>query len=186
MGKVLSVKDDNRSGDTCFRGGLGLIPAIFGMPKLYQKLVTILTIVVLVLFLAPVSVLTQEEEPEEEFVNWGYISVSPKFTLGGNVGFIVFPIKNNTSRSIRSIHAWVYELLQDESGAETYRLANNPNIGGLLFKEKFHSPGAVADWRFSLLAANRPAGGEPKFTFRVSHRGIFFARIEPPPKPAAQ
>ena len=154
------------------------------LPKSGNKAFKILAFSFFSLLLVSIPISAQEEQPEEEsFVNWGYISVSPKFTLGQKTQFIVFPVKNNTTRSIRTIHAWIYELSQDDQGTVTFRLANNPNIGGLLFKEKLHTPGTVADWRFSLVAAKRPAGGEQKFTLRVSHRGIYFARIEPPPPP---
>ena len=151
------------------------------MTNFVHEPMKIFVLFVFVLFLTPFPASAQEEQPEEEeFVDWGYISVSRNFTLGEKNRFIVFPIKNNTTRSIHTIHAWIYELLEDDKGGSTYRLVNNPNIGGLLFKTKLHIPGKVADWRFSLVAANQQAGGEPKFNFRVSHRGIFFAKTEPP------
>ncbi|MFQ5673595.1 MAG: hypothetical protein ACE5G9_10910 [Nitrospinales bacterium] len=144
-----------------------------------RKLLGVLMAVGVVLLLTPAGAPGQQNEAPE-FVNWGLISVSPKFTLGENARFIIFPIRNNATRSIVAVYAWIFEVGEDENGNATFRLANNPNTGGVLIKNKQHAPGTVADWRFSLVAANRPAGGgAPNFTLRVSPRGIFFARMEP-------
>lgn len=153
--------------------------AASGPASFFKRKVRILLGVGMILLLTPAGAPGQQEQAPE-FINWGLISVSPKFTLGEKARFIIFPIRNNATRSIVAIYAWIFEVGEDENGAATFRLTNNPNAGGVLLKTKHHAPGAVADWRFSLLAANRPAGGgTPNFTLRVSQRAIFFARMEP-------
>lgn len=119
------------------------------------------------------------DQPEEEFINFGYISVSPKYKLGPRAKSITFKIKNNATRSIQSIFGWVYEYTESEEGeASDFRLVNNPNKSGLLFKGGEHKPITEETWRFRLIAANPPIDPSKKFTLLVDPRGIRFAIIE--------
>ena len=116
---------------------------------------------------------------EEEFVNMGYISVSPKYTIGPRAKSITFKIKNNATRSIQSIFGWVYEFTESEEGeVSNFRLVNNPNKSGLPSKRSAHKPITDETWRFPLIAVNPPIDPSKKFTLLVDPKGIRFAIIE--------
>lgn len=140
----------------------------------------------MVFILGTGQVLGQPAETDEEeidFFNLGLISVSPNYILAEDAKFILFTIRNNTTRSISNIFGWVYEFIEDEQGVSSnFRLVNNPNQGGLIIKEKHHTPGTVVQWRFSLIASKQPVDPLKSFTLRISPKGIFFSRIEPQPK----
>ena len=125
---------------------------------------------------APQTEATSEEN-SENFSNLGYISFSDKYTISKNAKNIVFRIRNNATRSISKIYAWVYEVSKEEGTA--YRLVNNPNQGGLPVKGGVHAPGTIVDWRFPLTAADQNKT-EVEYTLRASHRSIFFTNLEPP------
>ena len=114
-----------------------------------------------------------------EFIDLGYISFSPKYTLADNAKNIMFKIRNNTTRSIANIYAWIYEVTKDNNKrVPVYRLLNNPNNGGILVKGGAHRPGTVVDWRFLLVSADKNnINGE--YTLWVNHRGVFFTKMEP-------
>ena len=116
---------------------------------------------------------------EEEYINLGYISVSPKYKLGPRAKNIIFKIRNNATRSIQNIFGWVYEFQEGEEGeASEFRLVNNPNKGGIIDKGGAHEPTKEENWRFPLIAANPPINPSNKFTLLVDPRGIRFASFE--------
>ncbi len=122
---------------------------------------------------------TKDPDEDAEFVNFGYISVSPRYTLAPRAKSIIFIIRNNATRSIQSIFGWVYEFQQEEEGgASQFRLVNNPNKGGVLIKGGAHEPAAEKQWRFPLVAANPPIDPSKQFTILVDPRGIRFAAFE--------
>jgi hypothetical protein len=118
-------------------------------------------------------------EEEAEFVNFGYVSVSPKYTIGPKAKRIIFKIRNNATRSIKNIFAWVYEIKKEEDGGVSgFRLVNNPNKSGLPIKGGAHEPSAEEQWSFPLIAANPPIDPSKQFTLLVDPRGVRFAAIE--------
>ena len=120
-----------------------------------------------------------EESKSEGFVNLGYISVSPKYIISTNGKTITYKIRNNTTRSISHLFAWIYEVKkQGENTTPSYRLVNNPNRAGLPVKGIAHPPGKIADWRFPLTAAETQKKSGVSYTFRISHRGVFFTNLE--------
>ncbi len=123
---------------------------------------------------------TQENVTEEqEFVNFGYVSVSPKYKIAPNAKSIIFKIRNNATRSIQSIFGWVYEFQEPEEGEATqFRLVNNPNKSGIPIKGVAHKPSAEEQWRFPLIAANPPVDSSKQFTILIDPRGVRFATIE--------
>ena len=71
----------------------------------------------------------EEEKDGEEFVNFGYISVSKKYTLAPNGKSITYKIQNNATRSITNLYAWIYEvILKEDNNTPLYRLVNNPSV----------------------------------------------------------
>jgi len=62
-------------------------------------------------------------------------------------------------------------------------LVNNPHRGGAIKKGNPHRPGDIAEWRFPLFKALTAKKIGNKYTLRISHKGIFFAKVEPPAKP---
>ena len=122
----------------------------------------------------------QEENYEEsEFVNFGYVSVSPKYKVGPKAKSITFKIRNNATRSIQSIFGWVYEFQKPKEGeTPKFRLVNNPNKSGVPTKGVMHRPSAEAQWRFPLIASNPPVDTSKQFTILIDPKGIKFALIE--------
>ncbi len=119
------------------------------------------------------------DEKEVEFVNFGYVSVSPKYKIGPRAKRIIFKIKNNATRSIQSIFAWVYEIKKEDDGqVSEFRLVNNPNKSGLPIKGGTHEPSTEEQWSFPLIAANPPVDPSKQFTLLVDPRGVRFATIE--------
>ena len=120
-----------------------------------------------------------DNQDEEEFINFGYISVSSKYTIDSKAKNVTFKIRNNSTRSIKNIFFWIYEFKKDAKGAvEPLRLVNNPNKSGLPIKEATHEPYAEEKWRFHLIAANPPVDDSKKFALLVDPRGIKFAKFE--------
>lgn len=125
-----------------------------------------------------------KSEKKGEFISMGLVSVSREYTLADNSTFIVFKIKNNATRSIRNLFAWVYEYRESKSGTPSnFRLVNNPNRGGTLIEGDVHRPGTVAEWRFPLIGQDTVADSAKRFALRVSPSAVFFAQIEPKAKP---
>tara|TARA_B100000686_G_scaffold355103_1_gene469938 strand:- start:5672 stop:6175 length:504 start_codon:yes stop_codon:yes gene_type:complete len=126
----------------------------------------------------PTTEENSEKKDAEDFVNLGYISVSKKFTLASNGKSITYKIRNNTTRSISNLFAWIYEIeKKKDNKSPLYRLVNNPNKGGLPIKGSAHSPGETTDWRFLLTAAVKTKK-DIDYALRISHRGIFFVNME--------
>ena len=61
-------------------------------------------------------------------------------------------------------------------------LVNNPHRGGVITKGNPHRPGDIADWRFPLYKALTAKKIGNKYTLRISQKGIFYKKVEPPPK----
>ena len=97
---------------------------------------------------------------------------------------IIFRIKNQSTLTIDKIYAWVYHVSEDEEGNPLIlSLVNNPHRGGVIIKGNPHRPGDIAEWRFPLFKALTAKKIGNKYTLRISHKGIFFAKVEPPAKP---
>jgi hypothetical protein len=122
---------------------------------------------------------TKDPDEDVEYVNFGYVSVSPRFVVDPRAKNITFKIRNNATRSIQSIFGWVYEIRVEEEGATPqYRLVNNPNKGGILLRGGAHKPFAEEQWRFPLVAANPPLDPSKQFTVLIDPRGVRFANFE--------
>jgi hypothetical protein len=120
-----------------------------------------------------------DNNQEPEYVNFGYVSVSPTFVVDPRAKSITFKIRNNATRSIQSIFGWVYEIKTEEKGATSqFRLVNNPNKGGILLKGRAHEPSAEKQWRFPLVAANPPLDPSKQFTILIDPRGVRFSNFE--------
>lgn len=116
----------------------------------------------------------KETEVEETFFNLGYISYSASYVLSPDRLFITFKVKNNTSRPISNIFAWIYRTSKAKEGeTPDFLLVNNPNKGGILLKGASHSPGETSEWRFPLIRAKEPVPQE-EYSLRVSPKSIFF------------
>ena len=135
---------------------------------------------------------SQATPEDEEFNNLGPISYDKEYKLSPESDHITYRIKNKTTRTIEQIYAWIYDTDEDEEGKTTSStLVNNPHRGGIITLGKPHRPGDIAEWRFPLIKTlaskiERIGGGgaRPKtFTLRVSNKGIFHPKVEPPAKP---
>jgi hypothetical protein len=62
-------------------------------------------------------------------------------------------------------------------------LVNNPHRGGVITKGNPHRPGDIAEWRFPLFKALTAKKAGNKYTLRISHKGIFYTKVEPSAKP---
>ena len=127
---------------------------------------------------------SQTPAEDEEFNNLGPISYSNDYKLSPESDHITYRIKNQTTRTLDNVYAWIYHAAEDKEGnPTTLTLVNNPHQGGIITLGKPHRPGDTAEWRFSLIKTltTKIEGG--KYTLRVSAKGIFFLRIEPPVKP---
>ena len=123
--------------------------------------------------------------PEDNgFNNLGPISYAKDYKLSPESDHITYRIKNQTALTIEQIYAWIYHAAEDEEGNTTSStLVNNPHRGGVITLGKPHRPGDIAEWRFPLIKklTSKIEGG--KYTLRVSSKGIFYPKIEPPAKP---
>lgn len=116
---------------------------------------------------------------EEDFTNYGLISISNKFELSKDRRHIAFNILNNTGRSISNLFGWVYEFDEDESGKKNkFILRNYPHKGSVCISSRFHKPGKRGKWRFVLKRAV-PDDAEHNFLLMVNLNSIFFAKVEP-------
>ena len=140
----------------------------------------------------PKNVFPQEAPEDDAFNNLGPISYANDYKLSPESDHITYRIKNQTARTINKIYAWIYHASEDDQGNTTSStLVNNPHRGGVITKGKPHRPGDIAEWRFPLIKTlaskiERIGGGgaRPKtFTLRVSNKGIFHPKAEPPAKP---
>ena len=132
------------------------------------------------------------QAPPDDFNNLGPISYAKDPKLSPESDHITYRIKNKTARTIDQIYAWIYDTDEDEEGNTTSStLVNNPHRGGIITEGKPHRPGDIAEWRFPLIKTlttkieGLGGGGvnAKTFTLRVSNKGIFHSRVEPPAKP---
>ena len=127
---------------------------------------------------------TQAPPAEEEFNDLGFIAYANDYKVAPEFDHIVFRIKNQSTLTIDKIYAWVYHVSEDEEGNPLIlSLVNNPHRGGVITKGNPHRPGDIAEWRFPLFKALTAKKIGNKYTLRISHKGIFFAKVEPPAKP---
>lgn len=118
---------------------------------------------------------TKEKEDEKAFFNLGYVSYSPNYALSQDGRFITFKVRNNTSRPITNIFAWVYRSGEEKEGETSgFLLVNNPNKGGILVKGGLHPSGEIAEWRFSFTRVKNTTDPTEKYSLRVSPKSIFF------------
>ena len=129
---------------------------------------------------------------EEEFNDLGFIAYANDYKVAPEFDHITFRIKNQSTLTIDKIYAWVYHISEDEEGNPlVLSLVNNPHRGGVITKGNPHRPGDIAQWRFPLIKTlttkieGLGGGGvnAKTFTLRVSNKGIFHSRVEPPAKP---
>lgn len=117
----------------------------------------------------------KEKESNETFFNLGYISYSSTYVLSQDRMFITFKVKNNASRPVSNIFAWIYRTSESKEGETSdFLLVNNPNKGGILVHGGVHKPGETAEWRFSLTRAKKTDDPLDKYALRVSPKSVFF------------
>ena len=121
--------------------------------------------------------------PEDEFNDLGFIAYANDYKVAPELDHITFRIKNQSTLTIDKIYAWVYHISEDEEGNPlVLSLVNNPHRGGVITKGNPHRPGDIAEWRFPLFKALTAKKVGEKYTLRISNKGIFYAKIEPPAK----
>ena len=121
---------------------------------------------------------------EEEFNNLGFIAYANDYKVAPEFDHITFRIKNQSTLTIDKIYAWVYHVSEDEEGnPQVLSLVNNPHRGGVITKGDPHRPGDIAEWRFPLFKALTAKKVGNKYTLRISHKGIFYTKVEPSAKP---
>ena len=121
---------------------------------------------------------------EEEFNDLGFIAYANDYKVAPEFDHITFRIKNQSTLTIDIIYAWVYHISEDEEGnPQVLSLVNNPHRGGVITKGNPHRPGDIAEWRFPLFKALTAKKAGNKYTLRISHKGIFYTKVEPSAKP---
>ena len=121
---------------------------------------------------------------EEEFNDLGFIAYANDYKVAPEFDHITFRIKNQSTLTIDKIYAWVYHVSEDEEGnPQVLSLVNNPHRGGVITKGSPHRPGDIAEWRFPLFKALTAKIAGNKYTLRISHKGIFYTKVEPSAKP---
>jgi len=121
---------------------------------------------------------------EEEFNDLGFIAYANDYKVAPEFDHITFRIKNQSTLTIDKIYAWVYHISEDEEGnPQVLSLVNNPHRGGVITKGNPHRPGDIAEWRFPLFKALTAKKAGSKYTLRISHKGIFYTKVEPSAKP---
>lgn len=126
---------------------------------------------------------SQRSAAEQLFIDLGPVSFASQYFLGPDNTHITFRIKNQTTRTIKKIYGWVYQYTKGtEVNPRDLFLVNNPHRGGTITKGKPHRPGEIAEWRFPLNRSLPPTDANEKFTLRVSLKGIFYPKVEPPSK----
>ena len=128
---------------------------------------------------------SQAPPPEEgEFNDLGFIAYANDYKVAPEFDHITFRIKNQSTLTIDKIYAWVYHVSEDEEGnPQVLSLVNNPHRGGVITKGNPHRPGDIAEWRFPLFKALTAKKAGNKYTLRISHKGIFYTKVEPSAKP---
>ncbi len=123
----------------------------------------------------------QRASTDEVFIDLGPISFSSNFVLSPDLDHITFRIKNQTTRTIDKMYGWVYHYAKGTvSNPRNLTLVNNPHRGGTVTLGQPHRPGEIAEWRFPLIKTLPSTDIAEKFTLRVTLKGIFYPRIEPP------
>lgn len=118
-------------------------------------------------------------ETTDDFFNAGPVSISKKYTLAKDISFIVFKIRNNTTRTINGLYGWVFKIKPGENNRSgQLSLINNPHRSGLIIKGKPHAPGKLAEWRFPLLDGLPVPEKNEKFTLQVNQGSVFYSVIE--------
>ena len=121
---------------------------------------------------------------EEEFNDLGFIAYANDYKVAPEFDHITFRIKNQSTLTIDKIYAWVYHISEDEEGnPQVLSLVNNPHRGGVITKGNPHRSGDIAEWRFPLFKALTAKKAGNKYTLRISHKGIFYTKVEPSAKP---
>ena len=121
---------------------------------------------------------------EEEFNDLGFIAYANDYKVAPEFDHIIFRIKNQSTLTIDKIYAWVYHVSEAEEGnPQVLSLVNNPHRGGVITKGNPHRPGDIAEWRFPLFKALTAKKAGNKYTLRISHKGIFYTKVEPSAKP---
>ena len=121
---------------------------------------------------------------EEEFNDLGFIAYANDYKVAPEFDHITFRIKNQSTLTIDKIYAWVYHVSEDEEGnPQVLSLVNNPHRGGVITKGDPHRPGDIAEWRFPLFKALTAKKVGNKYTLRISHKGLFYTKVEPSAKP---
>ena len=127
---------------------------------------------------------SQAPPAEEEFNDLGFIAYANDYKVAPEFDHITFRIKNQSTLTIDKIYAWVYHVSEDEEGnPQVLSLVNNPHRGGVITKGNPHRPGDIAEWRFPLFKSLTAKKVGNKYTLRISHKGIFYTKVEPPAKP---
>ena len=127
---------------------------------------------------------SQAPPAEEEFNDLGFIAYANDYKVAPEFDHITFRIKNQSTLTIDKIYAWVYHISEDEEGnPQVLSLVNNPHRGGVITKGNPHRPGDIAEWRFPLFKALTAKKVGNKYTLRISHKGIFYTKVEPSAKP---
>ena len=127
---------------------------------------------------------SQAPPAEEEFNDLGFIAYANDYKVAPEFDHITFRIKNQSTLTIDKIYAWVYHVSEDEEGnPQVLSLVNNPHRGGVITKGNPHRPGDIAEWRFPLFKALTAKKAGNKYTLRISHKGIFYTKVEPSAKP---
>ena len=143
----------------------------------------------IVLNLITANNLLSQVPPAEnkEFNDLGFIAYSNDYKLAPEFDYITFRIKNQSTLTIDKIFAWIYHISEDEEGNPlVLSLVNNPHRGGVITLGNPHRPGDIAEWRFPLFKALTAKKVGNKYTLRVSHKGIFYTKVEPPAKPVGE
>ena len=121
---------------------------------------------------------------EEEFNDLGFIAYANDYKVAPEFDHITFRIKNQSILTIDKIYAWVYHVSEDEEGnPQVLSLVNNPHRAGVITKGNPHRPGDIAEWRFPLFKALTAKKVGNKYTLRISHKSIFYTKVEPSAKP---
>jgi len=127
----------------------------------------------------------QESILENELVNLGLISFSRQYRLVDDASFIIFKIRNNSTRTITNIYGWAYRYHRKDNGEKIdLVLINNPYKSGTLIIGRNHLPGTIAEWRFALVRGKPTGDARELYTLRVSPKSIYFAEMEPLRNPA--
>jgi len=124
---------------------------------------------------------------EDEFNDLGVIAYANDYKLAPEFEHITFRIRNQSTLTSDKIYAWIYHISEDEEANPlVLGLVNNAHRGGVITKGNPHRPGDIAEWRFPVYKALTAKKVGNKYTLRISQKGIFYKKIEPPKKKQVQ